>query len=154
LAASRLMHPSSMLSTATELEPDVLADMAGGLAASVDPTVVPAADPRSARGRVLLAGPGYEARLERIDGGSVLLAGGGSAQAAAFAVVDGAVLVWTSHDGSHALGPGATCALAARDRLQVMNFGPAPALVVTVQAVGAQVAPVANLFRPSRSLVR
>lgn len=141
MAASQLLHPSGVMltsSTYTEghgIEAPLLAQIASGLAASVDPTA------HAGERTVLLVTAGFEAVVEWIDGDDTRLVGAVEGQPVAFAVVSGQLLVWTADDGSHALGPGGSCAVGPAERVQVVNCTGEPAQIVTVRALaGARTA--------------
>lgn len=135
MAASQLLHPSGMMltsSTYTEgdgIEAPLLAQIASGLASSADP-----AAPAGQRS-VLVVTAGFEAALEWIGADDTSLVGAVEGQPVAFAVVSGQLLVWTADDGSHALGPGGSCAVGSAERVQVVNITDEPAQIVTVRAL-------------------
>ncbi len=135
MAASQLLHPSGVMltsSTYTEgqgIEAALLAQIASGLAASADP-----AAPTGQRA-VLVVTAGFEAAQEWIDGDDTRVVGAVEGQPVAFAVVSGRLLVWTADDGSHALGPGGTCAVGPAERVQVVNCDGEPAQIVSVRAL-------------------
>ncbi|MDH4362496.1 MAG: hypothetical protein OEY70_00225 [Acidimicrobiia bacterium] len=141
MAASQLLHPSGMMltsSTYTEghgIEAPLLAQIAGGLAASAE-TTAPAGDRT-----VLVVTAGFEAALEWIPADDTSLMGLVEGQPVAFAVVSGQLLVWTADDGSHALGPGGSCAVGPAERVQLVNVTDEPAQIVTVRALAGDRTP-------------
>lgn len=147
-AASALLHPSATWAEQGQVDPEVLGHIASGLSSAVDPDTMPA-------GRtVLLATVAYEVTVERIAPDSSMVAGGSQGQPAAFAVVRGELLVWTASDGTHSLGPGSSCSLAAHERVQAVNLGSEPVVVVTARGLAGMVAERGpGVFRPHRSLV-
>lgn len=135
MAASQLLHPSGVMltsSTYTEghgIEAPLLAQIASGLAASADPAAPPG------QRTVLAVTAGFEAALEWIAADDTSLIGAVEGQPVAFAVVSGQLLVWTADDGSHALGPGGSCAVGPAERVQVVNCTDQPAQIVSVRAL-------------------
>lgn len=145
-AASQLLHPSAMWADEGQVAPEVLGAIASGLSVAVDPDTMPADR------TILLATSSYEVTAERIGPDTSMVAGGTQGQPAAFAVVRGELLVWTASDGTHSLGPGSTCSLAAQERVQVVNLGSEPVWVVAARGL-AGAATAVGVLRPHRSLV-
>ncbi len=135
MAASQLLHPSGVMLTSSTytqgegIEAPLLAQIACGLAASVDPAA--AAGERT----ILAVTAGFEAALEWVAGDDACIVGAVESQPVAFAVVSGQLLVWTADDGSHALGPGGSCAVGPAERVQVVNCTGEPAQIVSVRAL-------------------
>lgn len=128
--ASRHLHPSADRLPMV-VSPEVLRDIAAGLGATVDGR-------QCEPGRnVLLVTAGYEAAVEAIgpDAGRVL--GGPDDQPLAFAVVAGRLLVWAVDGASHMLSASGVCLLEAGEKVQLVNVGPEPAVVVAVHSLAA-----------------
>jgi hypothetical protein len=145
--ASQLLHPSGVSLQPRSLRPPLLADVAAGLAASVDPDIEVAAQ------AALITTASYDAVVDRVDPDGCRLVSGAGNQPVALAVVSGQVLAWTAADGVHALSAGGSCGAVASERLQVVNFGAEPAIVVVVRALGHTPTGGSDRDHPLRSLV-
>ncbi|MEZ5410208.1 MAG: cupin domain-containing protein [Acidimicrobiales bacterium] len=129
--ASRLLHP------AAEAEPalppaDVLPDIAAGLARTIPAAAAHDADHDA--GGTLLATAAYEASLEVIGADSCRVIDSPPGLAASLAVVTGQLLVWTADDGSEVLSAGGLCSIAGGERVQLVNIGIQPVVLVLVRA--------------------
>lgn len=125
--ASQLLHPSAGLFQPPTIAAEVLADIAAGLAAAVDPSASPT------RPETLLTTASYEAVLLPLPPDAAINLGG--SQATAFAVVGGSVLAWTADAGCDLLRPGSSCAIEAGERVRVANFGETGATMVVALAL-------------------
>lgn len=136
-AASRHLHPSAdRLPVA--VAPEVLQDIAAGLASTIDGR-------QCEPGRsVLLVTAGYEAAVETVAPEACRVLGGPGEQPLAFAMVSGRVLVWAVDGASHMLSASGVCLLEAGEKVQMVNVGPEPAVVVAVHSLAAAPAPDAR----------
>lgn len=143
--ASRLLHPTAQASQI--LEADVLAEIAAGLARTIDPGA-------AGVGRCsLLTTPAYEASMEVVAANGCQLVDGAQGLPVSLAVVTGQLIVWTADDGTEVLAPGGLCSIEGGERIQLVNVGPDPAVVVLVQALDESRAGDAAAVLPCSTLV-
>lgn len=143
--ASQLLHPAAQSSQI--LGAEVLAEIAAGLARTIDPGAAGA-------GRCsLLATPAYEASMEVVVANGCQVVDGARGLPVSLAVVTGQLIVWTADDGTEVLAPGGLCSIEGGERIQIVNVGPEPAAVVLVQALDESRAGDAAALLPCSALV-
>lgn len=136
LEAARQLHPSALGAAPRVLAANVLADIASGLASTLDLTM-----PGDNEQVELLVTPSYEATAVQVEVDGCRLVGGRNGLPAAFAVAAGELMVWTADDAPRTLSRGAVCALPGHQVAQVLNIGDGPAVVVSAHALADHSAP-------------